>query len=122
MAFVGNVSAHAENIASVFDEVPYENGKAVYFPFMMERLFTTFLVMNPGIRARYANFQMAHILDITGGIDALLIREWGAMIDRWDEAGIYSDDQRAIFRGIQKLSILGMHANNPGALRLLLGM
>ena len=121
MTFVSNVSTHAETIPGVFDEIPYENGKSVYFPFIMERLFTTFLVMNPGIRARFANFQMAQILDITGDIDALLVREWGPMIDKWDAGGVYGDDQRTIFRGMQKLSMMGMHANNPGARRLILG-
>jgi hypothetical protein len=120
MGFVSAMSAHAETIGSVFDIVPYEDGHAVYFPFIFERLFTTFLVMHPDIKARYANFQTAHILDMTGKVDALLIREWGTMIDKWDSIGVYSDDQRAIFRGIQKLSILGMHTNNPEALRALL--
>ena len=122
MAFVGHLAAHAETVPGMFDIVPYEDGRAVYFPFIFERLFTTFLVLNPGIRARYANFQTAHILDMTGNTDRLLIREWGALIDRWDQAGAYTDDQRAIFRGIQKLSILGMHAHNPQALRTLLAL
>jgi len=122
MTFVSTLSMHAEKIIDVFDEIPYENSKSVYFPFIFERLFTTFLVMHPGIRARYANFQFAHILDMTSQTDTLLIREWGAMIDKWDIAGIYNDDQRAIFRGIQKLSILGVHANNPEVLRVVLGL
>jgi hypothetical protein len=122
MAFVADVTRHAERSPAVFDPIPYENGDSTYFPFIFERLFTTFLVMHPSIKARYANFQFAHILDITDTTDRLLIREWGPMIDRWDGAGVYSDDQRAIFRGIQKLSILGMHANNPAALRLLLAL
>jgi hypothetical protein len=122
MGFVSAMSAHAETIGSVFDVVPYEDGHAVYFPFIFERLFTTFLVMHPDIKARYANFQTAHILDMTGKADTLLIREWGAMIDKWDRTGSYTDDQRAIFRGIQKLSILGMHNSNPDALRALLAL
>jgi hypothetical protein len=65
---------------------------------------------------------MADILNIAGLTDRLLIREWGPMIDQWDRVGNYSDDQRAIFRGMQKLSILGMHANNPEALRALLDL
>lgn len=122
MAFVGHIARHAETVPDVFDTVPYEDGRAVYFPFIFERLFTTFLVLQPSIRARYANFQTAHILDMTGKIDRLLIREWGPLIDKWDRAGAYTDDQRAIFRGIQKLSILGMHGNNPEALHALLGL
>jgi hypothetical protein len=122
MAFVSHVAGYAETVPGVFDTVPYEDGRAVYFPFILERLFTTFLVLQPGIKARYANFQTAHILDMTGSIDRLLIREWAPLIDKWDRAGAYTDDQRAIFRGIQKLSILGMHANNPEALRALLGL
>ena len=122
MAFVSNMSEHAETVGSIFDEVPYEDGKSVFFPFVFERLFTTFLVMHPEIKVRYANFQIEHILDITGATDRLLIREWGPMIDKWDLAGTYNDDQRTVFRGIQKLSILGMHANNTQALRALLGL
>lgn len=122
MAFVSHLSIHAETVASVFDEVPYENGRSVYFPFIFERLFTTFLVMHPDIKARYANFQIAHILDMTAKTDTLLIREWAMMIDKWDTNGHYDDDQRCIFRGMQKLSILGMHFNNPEALRALLGL
>jgi hypothetical protein len=122
MAFVSHVACHAETVPGVFDTVPYEDGRAVYFPFIFERLFTTFLVLQPGIKARYANFQLPHILDMASITDRLLIREWGTLIDRWDQTGAYTDDQRAIFRGIQKLSILGMHANNPRALRALLGL
>jgi hypothetical protein len=122
MAFVSRIATHAEAVPGVFDTVPYEDGRAVYFPFIFERLFTTFLVLHPDVRAGYANFQMAHILDMTGKTDRLLIREWGPLIDKRDQAGVHTDDQRAIFRGIQKLSILGMHANNPAALRVLLAL
>jgi hypothetical protein len=113
MAFVSHVSAHAEQDLTIFDEIPYEDGRSPYFPFIFERLFTTFLVMHPGVNARFANFQFDHILELVNDTDRLMIREWGPMIDRWDSAGDYNDDQRAIFRGIQKLSILRMRINDP---------
>lgn len=122
MSFVDHLAGHAEFEPALFDPVPYDNGTAVYYPFIFERLFTTFLVMQPDIRARYANFQMAHMMDMTGNLDRLLLREWAPLIDRWDATGSYTDDQRACFRAIQKLSVFGMHANNPAALRALLAL
>jgi hypothetical protein len=44
------------------------------------------------------------------------------MIDKWDSISAYDEDQRAILRGMQKLSILGMHTNNPRAPRALLAL
>jgi hypothetical protein len=122
MAFVSHLVMHAERLPAVFDPIPYQDGTSVYFPFIFERMFTTFLVAHPDIKPRFANFHMADILNVAGLTDRLLIREWGPMIDQWDRVGIYSDDQRAIFHGMQKLSILGMHANNPKALRALLDL
>lgn len=113
MPFVSEMSKHAEKQPTLFDEVPYEHGKATYYSFMFERLFTTFMVMHPGIRARYANWQIAQILELVNETDRLMIREWGSLIDKWDIAGDYNEDQRVIFRGIQKLSILGMRINDP---------
>jgi hypothetical protein len=122
MAFVSHMASHAETVPRVFDTVRYENGKAEYYPFIFERLFTTFLLLHPGIKARYANFRIVHMLDMINKTDRLLVREWAPLIDKWDQAGVYTEDQRTIFRGIQKLSILGMHANNPEALRALLAL
>jgi hypothetical protein len=115
MTFVSEMSKHAEKDPTLFDEVPYGRGNATYYPFIFERLFTTFLVMHPGIRVRHSNWQFAHILEMVNETDRLIIREWGPLIDKWDIAGDYNEDQRTIFRGIQKLSILGMRANDPAS-------
>jgi hypothetical protein len=113
MPFVSEMSKHAEQEPALFDECPYEHGTATYYSFIFERLFTTFLVMHPGIRARYSNWQRANILELVNETDKLMIREWGPMIDQWDLAGDYNADQRTVFRGIQKLSVLGMRINDP---------
>jgi hypothetical protein len=79
--------------------------------------------MRPDIRARYIQFDIDHILKISPhSIETLLIREWAPMIDRWDAVGIYNDDQRAIFRGLQKLDILGFLRDDRALQRTLLGV
>jgi hypothetical protein len=108
MPFVEHISKHAEKIAGVTDQAFYFGIRTSYWPFLFERLFTTFLLIHPEIRTRYIDFELPHILETSmSKIQTLLIREWAPMIDRWDAAGIYSEDQRSIFRGLQKLELLG---------------
>lgn len=124
MPFMEKIAMQAELTRSIEDAAFYSpTVPTSYWPFLFERLFTTFLVMRPDIRARYIQFDIDHILKISPhSIETLLIREWAPMIDRWDAVGIYNDDQRAIFRGLQKLDILGFLRDDRALQRTLLGV
>ncbi len=106
MAFIARLAAAVEAMpegerARIFAVAPHSE-HATYYPFIFERMFTTFLALEPGIKflawphsradmkARYYETEM----------QALVVEQWADMIDRWDAAGTYSDDQRCIFAGL----------------------
>jgi len=121
MPFVDNISTHAEKISGVSEQAFYLRQNASYWPFLFERLFTTFLVMRPDIKVRYIKYEISHILQMSSAkIQTLLIREWAPMIDRWDMSGTYNEDQRAIFRGLQKLETLAILGNDPELQKIVL--
>lgn len=118
MPFVENIAAHADKMPSMSDPTFYGVHKINFFPFLFERLLTTFLVLHPDINVKYLKFELPHISEMCiNKIDKLLLREWAPLIDRWDAVGTYSEDQRVTFRSLQKLKIFGHWQNNPAILK-----
>jgi hypothetical protein len=109
MEFVARISIQADASARVRDDLIYIGDKATYLPFIFERLFTTFLVMHPEIKACPFDHGRALILEMSGISRASrqVILELGPLIDKWDAAGQYDDDRRTIFRVLHKLSVIG---------------
>jgi hypothetical protein len=106
MPFVETIASHAEEYCRIAGN---------FWPFLFERLFTTFLVMHPEINARYIdNLAIPQILKLASTkIETLLIQDWAPMIDRWDAAKIYTEDQRTIFRNLQSLFRVGLFSDDP---------
>jgi hypothetical protein len=123
MPFVDLVARHAEKIQDVSEDTFYVRQKASYWPFLFERLFTTFMVTRPDIKARYIQFEIPHILEMSGTrLQKLLIREWAPMIDRWDRIGTYGEDQRGIFRALQKLAAFAILGSDPEVQKIALDL
>jgi hypothetical protein len=90
----------------IFGPAPYLTA-ATYFPFIFERMFSTYLLLRRDIKALPYPFPR----DALGpyyftDMERLLIAEWGPMIDDWDEAGVYDEDKRRIFRALLKITYL----------------
>lgn len=108
MSFLGTLMGAVDGLPEalrrrLFREAPHESPGAPFYPFIFERMFSTFLLMRPDIKAlAYPQPRRSMVCDTA--MDALLIREWGAMIERWDAAGPYSPDQRRILEALPKIS------------------
>jgi len=122
MPFVEHILMHAEKIGRVHEQVIYGGEqKTTYFPFIAERLFTTFLVMQQGIKTRFIKYELSHMLKMSVyKIHTLMLREWAPMIDKWDAEGTYNGDRRAVFKGLTKLGILSLLQDQPTFLRMVL--
>lgn len=109
MAFVEPLIAVVDNLPEetrqkVFGLAPYLT-PATYYPFIFERMFSTFLVQRPDIRAKHFPCP-PHEMGRFGvtPMEALVINEWGGMIDSWDAAGTYTPDQRRILGSLLKIT------------------
>lgn len=93
-----------DSIPEMLELAPYHlDQPAPYYPFFFERYFTTFLVRNPDIKACFWEYTFDETIRSCGTeIGYLFLRDWGPIIDRWDEIGTYSPQQRQVFHGIEK--------------------
>jgi hypothetical protein len=105
MPFVERVTVRGEQIAGTVEPTHYVGKQAVFWPFLFERLFTTFLVMHPEIKVRHLPSSSDDLIRMAGtnAITAMLLHHWVPIIDRWDQVGTYSDEQRSIFRFLQAM-------------------
>lgn len=67
-----------------------------YYAFIFEAMFSTFLLLRPDIRGLAWPHSRSKMVCGTA-LDAMLIRNLGPMIDRWDAALPYGADQRLVF-------------------------
>jgi hypothetical protein len=104
MADVDALMSAAEALPQMLELAPYHLDKpAPYFPFVFERYFTTFLTRNRDIRVCPWRYSREETISACGTeIGYLFLRDWAPIIDRWDERGVYTPDQRQVFHGIQK--------------------
>jgi hypothetical protein len=105
MPFVARVASAAEQIAGTVEPTNYVGRDVVFWPFLFERLFTTFLILHPEINVRYLPASIDDLTRMAGTneITALLLRHWVPIIDRWDRIGGYNEEQRSIFRFLQEM-------------------
>jgi hypothetical protein len=102
MAGVEALTKASETLPDIFDQASHYTPTS-YFPFIFERYFTTFLLLNSDVRACPWKHSFDETLQrCSSEMEYLLIREWAPMIDRWDARGAYDEDQRQIFRSLQK--------------------
>lgn len=91
MAFVEPLANAADSVPELFDPAPYQVGQTVcYFPFVFERLFTTFITLNPDIRVCAWKYSFEDTLrNAKTPFRYMLLTQWAPIIERWDAEGVY---------------------------------
>ncbi|MDD2302874.1 MAG: hypothetical protein PHG30_09955 [Eubacteriales bacterium] len=91
----------ADNRRKFFEQAPHY-APATYFPFVFERLVSTFLVLNAEFTRLPYTFGPEEILNrCDNEMERFVIREWAAMIDAWDAYGRNDAQYRKIFANLQ---------------------
>lgn len=108
MSFVRALDTAANNLTeserdAIFSLAPHY-APATYFPFIFERLFSTFLSLDKDINFLPYPYERSEILgkcDIE--MERLIIREWGDRIDAWDHNDRSDDEYRRIFEDLSRV-------------------
>ena len=91
---------------AIFSLAPHY-ASATYFPFVFERLFSTFLLINKDIKSLPYPYKRVEILNrCDAEIERLIIREWGDRIDAWDRDGRNDDQYRRFFGDLSSVLVL----------------
>jgi len=108
MAFVRKLVASVDNLSSdnkkkLFELAPHYT-PATYFPFIFERLFSTFLVLHKNISCLPYPHDREKIVSLCDNkMERFIINEWGEMIDTWDAYGRNSAEYRKLFFNLQSM-------------------
>ena len=111
MSFVRGLDVAVTNLddderKAIFSLAPHY-ASATYFPFVFERLFSTFLLINEGIKSLPYPYERVEILSrCDAEIERLIIREWGDRIDAWDNDGRNDDQYRRFFGDLSSVLVL----------------
>jgi hypothetical protein len=107
MAFVRKLGDAVDDLdvgdrKKIFEIAPHY-ASATYFPFVFERLFSTFLVLHGGIACFPYHYGHDEIIDRCGNdMERFVIREWAEMIDNWDATGRDDANYRKLFANLQR--------------------
>jgi len=106
MAFVRKLVAAVDDLdesdrKKLFELAPHY-ASATYFPFVFERLLSTFLVLHGDISCLPYHYGREEILDrCSNDMERFIINEWGEMIDSWDRSGRDDAEYRKVFANLQ---------------------
>ena len=104
MTAVQSLWEAAGKVPEVYDRTGHYTD-VTFFPFILERYFTTFLERNRDIRVcawRHSGDEIIGRCGTEGEI--AFLRKWIPIIDEWDRAGEYGPEQRQLFRDSGKIS------------------
>ena len=107
MTFVRSLDGAVDNLSrknrsAIFSVAPHY-AKASYFPFVFERLFSTFLLLRNDIRFLSYPYETKAIYNKCQiEMERLIIREWGERIDAWDHAQRGGDDYKGFFADLSR--------------------
>ncbi|MDT8421792.1 MAG: hypothetical protein RQ754_15305 [Desulfuromonadales bacterium] len=88
---------------------------ATYFPFVFERLFSTFLVTCDGLACLpYPHARAEVVARCTNEMERFVVREWGDLIDAWDAGGRSGDDYRKLLANLHGMLQLYQAATPRG--------
>jgi hypothetical protein len=86
---------------------PNSTTRSPYYPFIFERMFSTFLSQRSDIRAlayRHARPNIAQYC--RNEMEVFLVNEWADVIDGWDNERSYTSERRLLFANLLKVSQL----------------
>lgn len=91
----------AENRRKLFELAPHY-APAAYFPFIFERLFSTFILLHEEFSCLPYLFGRDDILNrCENDMERFIIREWADMVDNWDAFGRNDAEYRKLFANLQ---------------------
>jgi hypothetical protein len=109
MAFVGPLmdcidAFTPERKARYFEDTTYKQATP-YYPFIFERMFSTFMLLNPDVRGKPLLYDRRTILDHFCQTDQhrLVISELGDMIERWDATNTHDQDSRILLSSLSRI-------------------
>jgi hypothetical protein len=106
MTFVRKLASAVDDLdmeerRKLFELAPHY-APATYFPFVFERLFSTFLVLNQEFTCLHYGYGRDEILNkCENDMERFIIREWADMIDNWDDSGRNDEEYRKLFANLQ---------------------
>lgn len=113
MGFVRKLSTAVDNLTDLergkfFARAPHYE-VATYYPFVFERMFSTFLFVNNGFKCLPYPFQKDEIISrCANEMECLILKDWAGLIDVWDAQDRNDHEVRKIFanlENIQKMSL-----------------
>jgi len=111
MPFVRKLVAAVDNIDTgvrkkLFEPAPHY-APAAYFPFVFERIFSTFLVLHGNIACLPYHYGHGEILErCDNDMERFVVREWSEMIDTWDTSGRNDAEYRKLFANLQGMILV----------------
>jgi hypothetical protein len=96
------------------DPTPYHL-PATYFPFVFERLFSTYLVLQGNVDALAYRYGREAILDFAdiNEMERYVLREWADLIDGWDADGRSDQPYRKLFANLHAMARLYGSGGQP---------
>ena len=80
---------------------------ATYYPFIFERMFSTFLNINKSFRCLPYPYQKEEVLSrCTNNFERLIVNDWSELIDRWDAHDCNDQEIRKIFSNLEDMQRL----------------
>lgn len=95
-----------------FSDAPHYS-KAVYFPFVFERLFSTFIATSRHYKVLSFPYDMSQMLHrCSCNFEREMLSTWAPMIDSWDRQGRDDIEVRTLFRNLEAMQ--RFFSQNPG--------
>jgi hypothetical protein len=95
-----------EEKVGFFDLTPY-CAAAIYYPFIFERMFSTFLNIDKSFRCLPYPYQKDAVLSkCLNDFERMIVSDWSELIDRWDLHGRNDQEIRKIFSNLENMQRL----------------
>lgn len=87
---------------------------ATYYPFIFERMFSTFLNIDKSFKCLPYPYEKKHLLSqCANEFESLIINNWSELIDNWDNHDRNDHEVRKIFLNLEKMQKLFLTQNLP---------
>lgn len=101
------IDSLAKNEKNDFFALAPHYAVATYYPFIFERMFSTFLNINKSFRCLSYPYQKDGLLShCTNDFERLIVNDWSELIDRWDAHNRNDQDVRKIFTNLEDMQRL----------------
>ena len=111
MQFIGNLTCAVDELAEIdrkqlFEKAPHY-AEATYFPFIFERMFSTFLILNKNLRCLAYPYEMDEIISrCNNDLEKVILLDWSKLMDEWSSHEKSEEDLRKIFSNVEHIQKL----------------